>query len=103
MSLEVPGFGATARAIPADAWLELARRNQGVVQVGTLLRNLTQEYRFRLMRNPLADQQEIVIPRPLYPNEVKQLEQKHQEKVERVRKIRLNPNAPAFKPTGKSE
>ena len=81
MSLEVPGFGATAREIPTDFWLELARRSKGVVSVGTLLKNLTREYQFLLMRNPLADQKEIIIPRPLYPTEIMEIERQKYEKV----------------------
>ena len=101
MSLEVPGFGATARAIPTDFWLELARRSKGVVSVGTLLKNLTREYQFLLMRNPLADQKEVIIPRPLYPTEIKEIERQKHEKVESIRKTRLNPNASPFVPSGK--
>lgn len=98
MSSEVPGFGATARLFPTETWLELALRNGGKVTISTFLKNLSPEYRFRLMRNPLAEQGNIVVPRSRYLNEAFQGQQ---EKIENVRKKKLDPKAPAFNPSRK--
>lgn len=102
MSLEVPGFGATARLFTTEVWHELTRLNGGAVRLGTLLKHLTPQHQLLLMQNPLAEQGrfEIVVPKPLYPNEIAE---KQEEKVEKVRKKKLNPNAPAFKPNGFKE
>ena len=99
MSSEVPGFGETARLIPTEVWHELALLHGGVVRLGPLLKNLTQEYQALLMQNPLArwGRYEIIVPKPLYPNEI---EEQQQKKVENVRKKKLNPNAPSFVPNG---
>ena len=91
MSSNVPGFGAAARLIPLENWNRLAAENGGEVKIKVLLGALSFEPNVASPQWVLTWQEDVVVPRPSYFN----------ERVDSIRKKKLNPNAQPFFPKEK--